>query len=128
MEKLASFIARLDNVLNEEREKITRFQEEQTTRYHERQQRLTRYEEVIQDLIPLLAPRLRALAEKFKDIVQVKPVLRAHTGGIVLDFRSSLARIRFPFEAYPDRDVQNILFEHKLQIIPVRLKYDFHME
>lgn len=127
MESLDAFAARIDSVLGEERRKIVQFQQQQTELYHDRQQRLVRYEQEIRDLIPVIAPRLRALAERFKDVVQVHPVIRAHTRELVLDFRSSLAKVELTFGAYPDRDVKNIVFQYDLEIIPVLLKFDSHL-
>jgi len=124
METVDSFVARIDSVLGGERRKIADFRKEQTELYHDREQRLVRYEAEVRDLIPLIAPRLRALAERFKDVVKVQPVVRAHTRELLLEFRSSLARVRLKFGAFPDRDVRNIIFEYDLDIVPVFLKFD----
>lgn len=126
MESIDSFAARIDSVLAEERRQVAQFQQEQTHLYHDRLQRLDRFEEEIRRLIPIVAPRLRALGERFKDAIQVEPVVRAHAREIVFSFRSDLAKIRLKFGAYPDADVRNIIFQYDLEIIPILLKFDSH--
>lgn len=124
MDNLDSFTTRIDSVLNEERQKILKFQQEQLELFHQRQARLAQYEKAIGELIPAISPRLRLLAERFKDDVNAKPIVRAHTRELVMDFRSGLAKITLKFSAFPDKDVQNIVFQYNLEIIPVLLQYD----
>lgn len=121
---LDGFIARMDALIGEEGRNIMQFQQENVRLYRERQQRLAKYEEEIRRLIPTLTPRIRAFTERFKDIVKVERVKRAHTRELVFHFRSGLAYVTLKLSAYPDQDVRNIIFGYDLEIIPILMKYD----
>ncbi|MCA9239378.1 MAG: hypothetical protein KDA37_04225 [Planctomycetales bacterium] len=126
MESLEALNTRIESVLSEERQKIEQFQDEQARLYHERQGRLARYEQVVQGLIPLIAPRVRSLAERFLSVVEAKPVVREHSREITFDFKSNLASVTLKLGAYPDEDVRNIVFQYELRIIPMLIKFNSH--
>lgn len=127
MESLDAFNNRIDNVLGEERQKIAEFQHRQVDLYHERQQRLQQYEQEVRELIPVIAPRLRALAERFRDKMHVQPIVREHTREIECHFKSEIASVSLKLSAYPDHEARNIVFEYNLRIVPLLFKFDSNL-
>jgi YHS domain-containing protein len=77
-------------------------------------------------VVELIRPRLQALADRFKDRVNVKPVVSEHMREVTLYFDSPVARINLTFRLTHDSDVKNLTLDQELEVLPVLIKFDQH--
>ncbi|MCE9555931.1 MAG: hypothetical protein K8T91_21490 [Planctomycetes bacterium] len=77
-------------------------------------------------VVELIRPRLQLLVDRFKDRVNVKPVMTEHTREVELKFDWPLARIALTFGLTHDADVKNLVLEENLKILPILMKFDDH--
>jgi YHS domain-containing protein len=137
MNELQDLLDRIDAETSVQQERHRRLQQERVDAF---EQRTRRYQELFLPAFDRLqkvwAPRLQLLAEKsrcisgnFGESVEVISEIRPsqeepHSGETSFAFRSPLARIRVSFGFYHDVNVENIVLENELEIIPVFVKFD----
>ena len=71
-----------------------------------RQQRLEKFEQILEELRDVWRPRLEALAKKFGERVNVQPHVEPGRRSATFAFQSDLARIDLRFAVAPDPDVR----------------------
>ncbi|HET6424650.1 MAG TPA: hypothetical protein VFG20_13255 [Planctomycetaceae bacterium] len=96
--------------------------------YQGRQERLAKLQQVFEQLRDVWTPRLRALAEKFGDKVQVAPHVTPSLREATFKFKSALAHIELRFSAAADNEVRNVILSYDLDILPILMKFDSHAE
>jgi YHS domain-containing protein len=128
MSDIQSLASRIDTEFTAVEEKLRKFQVEQVQDYQGRQKRLGQLGQAFEDLREIWKPRLELLAGKFGERVKVTPRLTPSTREASFEFQSMLARIRLRLSASTDRDVRNLVLSYDLEIIPMLMKYDSHVE
>lgn len=96
--------------------------------YHEREHRMTRFEELLGQLRDVWKPRLEALAQRFGDKVKVTPSVSPGNRQATFQFQSPLARITLKFTAATDADVTKFLMAYDLDILPILMEFEKHNE
>ena len=61
---------------------------------------------------------------RFKDHINVKPVLTEHLREVELKFDSPVAQIDLTFSLTHDMEVKNLFFDRRLHILPILMKFD----
>ncbi len=79
-------------------------------------------------VVELIRPRLQALVERFKDRVNVEPVVTEHLREVTLKFDSPVARIELTFRLSHDAEVKNLVLDQNLDILPILMKFDSHAD
>ncbi|MGD9632142.1 MAG: hypothetical protein AB7G28_21060 [Pirellulales bacterium] len=113
-------------VAAEVREKKFMAQREQE--FQDRQQRLAKFDQTLEELPAIWRPRLDALATKFGDRVKVQPKIEPGRRSATFDFQSELAKISLRFSAMPDPEVKSLIISYDLDILPILMKFDRHAE
>ena len=73
-------------------------------------------------------PRLDALAKKFGDRVDVHPTVEPGRRSATFEFRSSLASVKLRLSVAPDAEVRKLVFTYDVEILPILMKFDSHVE
>jgi len=127
MERVDDFSTRLDAAFALLPEGIEQRRSAIDREYQERQQRFA------EDFMPAVAkvreiwqPRSDALVARFKDIIHVQADVRDDYAKIVFSFDSTLARVTLTFDFSHDREVQNMILNYELEILPILMKFDHH--
>jgi hypothetical protein len=108
-----------------------RVEQLKTQKVHEfqgRQQRLEKFDQLLEGLRDVWRPRLDALAKEFGQRVHVQPEVERGRRGAKFKFKSDLASIDLRFAVAPDPEVRNVVFSCDLQIVPILMKFDSHDE
>lgn len=90
-----------------------------------RQERLKEFDALLERLRPIWLPRLELLRDRFAKLVKVQPEVKPHARSATFSFMSTY-HVELKFSAYPDRDVQSLVLEHDLLILPILMKYERH--
>ena len=90
----------------------------------ERKQRVEKLDAVLERLRKVWGPRLEMLKERFANVAKVQPDIRPHARGVTFSFSSPTDAVDLKFSAYPDRDVQKLILDYDLQIIPMLMPFD----
>jgi YHS domain-containing protein len=128
MADINNLLGRIDAEFHAIEEKIKNLQTQQVHEHQERQKRLEKFNQVLDQLRSVLNPRLTALAKRFGDRVKVTPNVQPSRREGTFEFQSKLARIRLRFSASTDRDVNKVVFSQDLEIIPVLTQFEAHAE
>jgi YHS domain-containing protein len=110
----------------EAREK--QLQTERVQAYQDRQTRLEKFTQLLEQLREVWRPRLEVLSKKFGERVDVKPTIEPGKRSATFSFQSKLARIKLTFSVSPDSDVRNLVCAYDLDIMPILMKFDKHDE
>ncbi len=70
-------------------------------------------------VVELIRPRLQMLIERFKDRVDIKPVVAEHLREVDMGFNSPVAQIDLSFRLTHDMDVKNMILDRLLNILPI---------
>ncbi len=119
---------RIDAEFAAARQRIDRLKAEKVDEFRARQERLERFENVLESLRNVWTPRLNALAQKFGDRVKVQPDITPGRRSAALAFNSELANVDLRFSVSPDEDVHNLIFTYDLHILPILMKFNSHAE
>lgn len=103
-------------------------QEARIEQFHEREQRLVKFERLLEQLRDVWRPRLEALAKKFGENVQVAPKVAPGNRQATFEFRSPLARVTLRFSASTDPDVTKLLLSYDLDILPILMQFEKHAD
>lgn len=128
MSDVKDLIARINAELSVYREKAAQFRSQQVEEHKGRQERLERLEAVFDQLRAAWRPRLETLAEKFKDSVQVTPIITPGRRQATFAFQSPLARISLRLAASTDTDVTKLVLSYDLDILPIYMQFEKHVE
>jgi len=108
--------------------KIKEFQNQEIQEHHERQRRLERFDQLLDELTELVRPRLETLAQRFGERIQVTPVVAPGRRGATFEVQSELAHIRLRFSATTNPDVTGVVFSYDLEILPMLMQFESHAE
>lgn len=128
MSDIKSLANRIDAEFTAVEKKIKKFQTEQTEQHKERQKRLEQLSKIFDELSTIWKPRLELLVKKFGNQVQTTPRIVPSTREVTFDFQSRLAHIRLKLSAFTDREVQKLILNYDLEIIPVLMQFTPHAE
>jgi len=120
--------SRIDAAISEMQAKRKQFQSAETQKHQEWQQRLERIGSTFDSLRDIWKPRLDLLIEKFGEHVAARPKLTPSTRSVELEFQSDVAKIELRFQATSDHDLQKVILNYDLRIIPILMKFDSHAE
>ena len=128
MPDISSLASRIDAEFATVEEKVKKVQTERVEEHKQRQQRLEQLEKMFDQLREVWRPRLEVLVKKFTDRVQTTPRIVPSTREATFDFQSRLAHVRLKFSATTDRDVQKVILNYDLGIIPILMRFKPHDE
>src|SRR5262249_21515885 len=128
MTDISSLLSRIDSEFAAGEKKVKSFQAEQTQAYEDRQRRLKTYEEVCEKLRDIWRPRLEAVAQRFGERVKVIPEIAGERRQVAFKFNSNLAHIDLRFRASTDQEVRKLVLDYELQILPILMKFDPHVQ
>jgi len=126
MTAISNLADRIDAEFAAAAEKIKRFQTEQIQEHHERQQRLEKLDQLLDELEAFWGPRIETVAQRFGDRIQVIPVVAPGRRQTTFKFQSELARICVRFSATTNLDVTRVVFSYDLEILPVLMQFEAH--
>ncbi len=109
-------------------QKLKGFQAEAVQAYEARQERLKTFEKVCQELQEITRPRLETLSEKFGGKMKVTPQVSKGRRTAAMDFQSDLASVKLQFTASTDNDVQKLVLDYNLEVLPILMKFDPHAQ
>jgi YHS domain-containing protein len=119
---------RIDAEFAAAEQRVKQLQSGKMQEFQDRQQRLEKFEQILEKLREIWRPRLETLANKFGERVKVRPNIEPGRRTATFEFQSELARIKLRFGVAPDSSVQNVTFTYDLEIIPILMKFDSHEE
>jgi YHS domain-containing protein len=128
MPDTSSLANRIDAEFKAVEDKVKKFQTGQVEQHQQRQKRLEQLDKVFQQLSDIWRPRLELLVQKFGDRVKTKPRLVPTTREVTYDFQSDMARVSLKFSASTDRDIEKVILNYDLSIIPVLMRFKPHDE
>ncbi len=128
MTDLTDLTKRIDAEFSSLDERIKRFQGEQLDEYHGRQARLKQFDEACSKLREVWKSRLETLAQRFGDRVKVSPRLTPTLRQVEFAFQSELAQVHLKFSAATDSDVRNLVLCYDLEILPLYLRFQPHVQ
>src|SRR4051794_28697820 len=87
------------------------------------EERLKKFDALVERLRPIWTPRLELLRERFAPIARAEPQVKPQARSITFSFASTY-RVELKFSAAPDKDAQNLVLECDLLIIPILMKFE----
>ena len=111
MPDTSSLANRIDAEFKAVEDKVKKFQTGQVEQHQQRQKRLEQLDKVFQQLSDIWRPRL-------------VPTTRE----VTYDFQSDMARVSLKFSASTDRDIEKVILNYDLSIIPVLMRFKPHDE
>jgi len=119
---------RIDAEFSAADQRLAQFRTQHVQEYHDRKQRLERFEQAVDELRTVWEPRLDALAGKFGDRVDVHPTIEPGRRSATFQFQSNLASVTLRLSVSPDAQVRKIIFTYDVQILPILMEFDSHSE
>ncbi len=126
MADVQELLGRIDAEFAAVEQSIKAFQKEQVEAHQAREQRMGQFQSVCSQLKSAWGPSLEALAAKFGEKVQVKPMITPSHKSAKFAFKSPLAEIALTLSASTDFDVRNVFLDYDLHILPILMKYEPH--
>jgi len=127
MSELSALKDRLNNEFAEFQKEVKEFQAAAKTEYEARESRFnTLFKPAADRVVELVRPRLQLLVEQFKNKVDVQPAMSAHSREVTLKFDSPVARTDLTFRLGHDAEVENLVLEQTLNILPILMKFEAH--
>lgn len=124
----SSLAERIDAEISAAFQRVEQLKTQKVEEFQGRQQRLEKFDQLVEELREVWRPRLDALAKKFGERVNVQPEVEPGRRSAGFKFKSELASIDLRFAVAPDPDVRNIVFTCDLHILPILMKFDSHDE
>jgi YHS domain-containing protein/FtsZ-binding cell division protein ZapB len=121
-------IQRIDAEFFAAEKRLNEFRAQQVQEFQKRQERLEQFERTLDELRKVWEPRLDALAEKFGDRVDVHPHIEPGRRSATFEFRSGLASVKLRLSVAPDAEVRKLVFTYDVEILPILMKFDSHVE
>jgi YHS domain-containing protein len=128
MAEVDNLLKRIDAEFSALEQRIKQAQTEKVQEHQERQKRLAAFEKLLAELPALWRPRLEALTSKFGDKVKVTPKVTSSSREGTFDFQSNLARIKLRLSASTDQEVQKLVLDYNLEILPIFMQFDSHKQ
>ncbi len=124
MSDVTNLRQKLDAELAGAASRVERGKQELERSNQERQERLKKFDALLERLRPVWTPRLELLRDRFAKLAKATPEVKPHARSITFSFASSRYRVELKFSAYPDKDVQGLVLEYDLLIVPILIKYE----
>lgn len=128
MANTSDLLSRIDAEFQGAQAKVKQFQAEKAQEFEGRQRRLEQFAQVCERLQDVWRPRLEALAEKFKDKIEVIPSVKKSRRSATVRFHSRLATFNLTLTAMTDADVRNLVLDYTLDILPILMKFEKHSQ
>ncbi|MCI0742509.1 MAG: hypothetical protein L0Y72_26045 [Gemmataceae bacterium] len=128
MPKVEELLSRIDKEFSAVEDRIKKTQSQQMDVYRSRQDRLAKFEEILNHLRDVWRPRLEAFAKRFGDRVKVTPSTKPAERAATYEFQTDLAHVQLRLSATTDQEVQQVVLNYDLQIMPILMKYERHAE
>jgi YHS domain-containing protein len=128
MPDIQSLLGRIDLEFDESAAKLKKLQSEQLQSSQDRDKRLQKFVQASEGLREIWKPRLEALAKKFGDRVNVKPVVEPSRREATFAFKSDLANIQLRISVATDSDATKVVFSYDLKIVPILMQFESHSE
>lgn len=128
MADINSLASRLDSEFAAVEQRVKKAQSEQAEQHKQREKRLEQLNKVLDELREIWRPRLELLVKRFGDRVQATPRIVPSTREVTFEFQSRVARVRLKLSALTDRDIQKVVLNYDLEIIPVLMRFKNHDE
>jgi YHS domain-containing protein len=128
MPHVDELLSRIDKEFSAVEERIKQNQSQQIDVYHGRQDRLAEFEQTLNRLRDVWQPRMEAFAKRFGDRVKVSLSADPARRSALYDFKTELARVEMRLSVMTDQDVQKLILNYDLRIIPILMQYDKHAE
>jgi hypothetical protein len=128
MPKIEELLNRIDKEFAAVEERIKKDQSQQIEAYRSRQDRLAKFEQTLNDLRDVWRPRLEAFAKRFGDRVKVTPSAGPTQRAATYEFKTDLAHVQLRFSATTDKEVEQLILDYSLQIMPILMRYESHDE
>lgn len=128
MAESATLADRIDAEFAAAEQKIKQMQTQQAERYQNRQQRQEKLEQILEANRDIWRPRLETLASRFANRVKVTPRVVPGLRQATFEVASELAHVVLKFSVTADLDVENVVFQYDLEILPVFMKFESHSE
>ena len=127
MSDLQSLTKRIDTEIAGFKQSVVEFQDTAMSAYEAREARFRDlFVPASKRVVELIRPRLQVLVERFKDRVDIKPVITEHLREVEMRFNSPVAQIDLAFSLTHDMDVKNLILDRRLNILPIFMKFDEH--
>jgi hypothetical protein len=123
-----SLADRLDAEFAAAKKRSTTLQKEGASYSEGRWKRLQQVDQTLTDIRDLWRDRLGQLQEWFKDRIQLQTQVAVGNRLATFFVKSTKAEIVLRFAALTDDDVQHIIFQYDLDIVPADFAYDSHSE
>src|SRR5262249_12413271 len=120
--------SRIDAEFSAVQEKIKKFQAGQVEEHAQRQKRLEHLGKVFDELRDVWRPQLELLVKKFGDRVQTTPRITPSSREATFEFQSHQGRVSLRFSAATDREIQQLVLNYDLKIIPILMQFKSHDE
>lgn len=125
MPDLQSLTSRIDAELAGFQKNVEQFQTNAKAEYDAREARFhDLFAPASKRIADLIRPRLQVFVDRFKDRVQVEPVVTEHLREVTLKFDSPLARIASIFRLSHDAEVKNLVLEQELEVLPILMSFE----
>lgn len=126
MSDVSELVSRIEGAFSAVKEKAKRQQQHELQLFQERRARLKEYEKVLPTILAVAKPRLEALAKRAGDRASVAPSATESRRTVRFEFRSSKAYITLTFSVAPDREINDVVAECDLRVVPVLWTFDPH--
>lgn len=127
MSDLQGLTNRIDAEIDGFKQTVVEFQDTAKSAYEAREARFNElFVPAANRVVELIRPRLQVLIERFKDSVDIKPVVTEHLREVEMKFNSPVAQIDLAFSLTHDMDVKNLILDRRLNILPIFMKFDEH--
>jgi YHS domain-containing protein len=140
MPSVNQLVQRLSDEVNAARERLHSLQTEATQVFHGREQRFQRFVALADRIRAILQPRIEALTEVnvFKDVKKSVSLERQGSEGLGLHEETttlsvpyseeSPAKVVLSFRVSHDGAIENAVIEYDLEILPIYIKFDSHVQ
>lgn len=119
---------RIDAEFTAAEQRIKQLQNQQVEQYRQRQQRQEMLEQVLESHRDVWRSRLETLAKRFAKRIKVTPRVLPGQRQATFEVDSELARVVLKFSVTSDLDVENVVFQYDLDILPIYMKFESHSE
>ena len=123
MSDLANLLEKIDAEIDAAKQRVESFRQEKLNEYHQRQERLETFGKVCDELSEIWKPRLETLASKLGERAEVAPTVTPSLRQALFHVHSPFARVEMAFSAAPDDEIQKLILQYDLEILPILMKF-----
>lgn len=128
MPTVDQLLDRIESEFTASEKQLNEFRNQEIKDFQGRQERLELFADACHTLRDIWRPRLEALAAKFGDKVKVTPTISPTARVATMAFQSPLAAIELTFTASTDFDVNNLVLDYHLHVLPILMKFNPHAQ